>query len=116
MPIFCKTCKEEDPFVVFPGDVPRVTCIRCDIAACPRCYNGDDVEKEGICYICSTCKALVSKQAGIDSIDEKLWTKKSISKKGEETNEDVSPEPEDMENDIEEINPTLVEEDLEHFA
>ena len=116
MPTFCEVCKDEEPFVVFPGDVPRVTCIRCDKAACPRCYNGEDIEKDSICYICSTCKDLVSKQAGIDAIEDKFLKKKSISRKGEESNDDVNPESEDLEDDIEEINPTRVDEDLEDNA
>ena len=45
MPVHCLKCKDEEPFMAYPGAIPRVKCVRCDIAACPRCYNSDHIER-----------------------------------------------------------------------
>ena len=35
MPVNCNECKDKEPILLQPGEIPYVCCIRCDIMACP---------------------------------------------------------------------------------
>ena len=61
MPVICKECDDKEPILLQPGEIPYVSCIRCDIMACPRCFSKDDAAKNNICYVCNGCDEILSK-------------------------------------------------------
>ena len=68
----CDQCKDMHPVLLHPGEIPYVCCVRSNIMACPRCFTKDDLSKENISNVCKGCKDIVTKQAGIATIDNKV--------------------------------------------
>ena len=68
MPRTCKECKGQ-PFFMTPGNEPEVVCVRCKMMACPVCVNKELITQR-IKYICEPCEEDISKDVGLEAINE----------------------------------------------
>ena len=65
MPQGCKRCLTDHYRML--DEVPKVTCLRCDMPACPSCYTEPSL---GWVYVCSPCTKVVSDDLGVGGLEE----------------------------------------------
>ena len=72
-----------------PGNEPEVVCVRCKMMACPVCVNKGLITHKRIKYICEPCEEDISKDVGIEAINESYQQLTTIFSEEDEEEEEA---------------------------